>query len=65
MQVKSDRLWSDLMTLAQIGAGRAGGNDRMALTDADRDAKALFADVALDDDYLDFLTLPAYDLVQD
>ncbi len=43
MQVKGDRLWSDLMTLAQIGAGVAGGNNRMALTDADRDAKALFA----------------------
>jgi beta-ureidopropionase / N-carbamoyl-L-amino-acid hydrolase len=43
MQVRGDRLWSDLMTLAQIGAGRAGGNDRMALTDADRDARAVFA----------------------
>jgi malate synthase len=29
------------------------------------DARTVFADVALDDDYLDFLTLPAYDLVQD
>ena len=43
MQVKGDRLWADLMTLAQIGAGVAGGNNRMTLTDADRDAKALFA----------------------
>lgn len=43
MQVKGDRLWSDLMALGQIGAGRAGGNNRMALTDADRDARALFA----------------------
>ena len=43
MQVNGDRLWADLMALAQIGAGAAGGNNRMALTDADRDAKALFA----------------------
>ena len=43
MQVNGDRLWADLMALAQIGAGAAGGNNRIALTDADRDAKALFA----------------------
>lgn len=43
MQVKGDRLWADLMTLAQIGAGVAGGNNRMSLTDADRDGRALFA----------------------
>ncbi|MBX9698082.1 MAG: allantoate amidohydrolase [Acetobacteraceae bacterium] len=43
MQVRGDRLWANLMALAQIGRGVAGGNNRMALTDADRDAKALFA----------------------
>jgi len=42
MQVKGDRLWADLMSLAQIGAGPDGGNDRQALTDGDRDARRLF-----------------------
>jgi N-carbamoyl-L-amino-acid hydrolase len=41
--VDADRLWSDLMTLGTIGALPRGGNDRMALTDADRDGRALFA----------------------
>lgn len=41
--VDADRLWSDLMTLGAIGALPRGGNDRMALTDADRDGRALFA----------------------
>jgi len=40
--VNGERLWADLMTLAQIGAGPDGGNDRQALTDGDRDARALF-----------------------
>jgi N-carbamoyl-L-amino-acid hydrolase len=37
------RLWSDLMTLGTIGALPRGGSDRLALTDADRDARSLFA----------------------
>jgi N-carbamoyl-L-amino-acid hydrolase len=41
--VDAVRLWSDLMTLGTIGALPLGGNDRMALTDADRDGRALFA----------------------
>ncbi len=43
MQVDADRLWSDLMTLATIGALPRGGCDRLALTDADRDGRNLFA----------------------
>ena len=42
MRIDSGRLWSDLMTLGAIGALPRGGNDRMALTDADRDGRALF-----------------------
>ena len=42
-RVDADRLWSDLMTLATIGALPRGGCDRLALTDADRDARNLFA----------------------
>lgn len=37
------RLWSDLMTLASIGALPGGGCDRLALTDADAAARHLFA----------------------
>lgn len=42
MRIDQDRLWSDLMTLGAIGALPRGGNDRMALTDGDRDGRALF-----------------------
>jgi beta-ureidopropionase / N-carbamoyl-L-amino-acid hydrolase len=42
MQIDADRLWSDLMTLAAIGALPCGGCDRLALTDADRDGRNLF-----------------------
>ncbi len=42
-RVDADRLWSDLMTLATIGALPQGGCDRLALTDADRDGRNLFA----------------------
>ncbi|WP_158747050.1 allantoate amidohydrolase [Acidisphaera sp. L21] len=41
--IDAGRLWSDLMTLGQIGALPRGGCDRLALTDADRDGRALFA----------------------
>ena len=37
------RLWSDLMTLASIGALPLGGCDRLALTDADAAGRHLFA----------------------
>ncbi len=42
MRIDQSRLWSDLMTLGAIGALPLGGNDRMALTDADRDGRSLF-----------------------
>ena len=42
MHIDQNRLWSDLMTLGAIGALPRGGNDRMALTDADRDGRSLF-----------------------
>jgi N-carbamoyl-L-amino-acid hydrolase len=41
--IDARRLWSDLMTLGAIGALPRGGCDRLALTDADRDARGLFA----------------------
>ncbi len=41
-RVDGERLWSDLMTLAAIGALPRGGCDRLALTDADRDGRNLF-----------------------
>ena len=41
--IDSARLWSDLMTLGAIGALPRGGCDRLALTDSDRDGRALFA----------------------
>ena len=41
--IDADRLWSDLMTLASIGALPHGGCDRLALTDADAAARQLFA----------------------
>ncbi len=42
MRIDPKRLWSDLMTLGAIGALPLGGNDRMTLTDADRDGRSLF-----------------------
>ncbi len=41
--IDAARLWSDLMTLASIGALPHGGCDRLALTDADAAARHLFA----------------------
>ncbi len=41
-RIDGARLWSDLMTLAAIGALPRGGCDRLALTDADRDGRNLF-----------------------
>lgn len=42
LTVNGDRLWSSLMTMAEIGPGVAGGCNRQALTDADRDGRDLF-----------------------
>ncbi|MEJ1978308.1 MAG: hypothetical protein WDN49_21440 [Acetobacteraceae bacterium] len=41
--IDTQRLWSDLMTLGAIGALPRGGCDRLALTDSDRDGRAVFA----------------------
>ncbi len=43
LAIDGGRLWSDLMTLGAIGGLPRGGCDRMALTDADRDGRNLFA----------------------
>jgi N-carbamoyl-L-amino-acid hydrolase len=40
-EIDGERLWSDLMILAQVGALPAGGCDRLALTDADATARNL------------------------
>lgn len=44
LSIDSDRLWASLMEMAKIGPGVAGGNNRQALTDADGEARRLFAD---------------------
>jgi N-carbamoyl-L-amino-acid hydrolase len=41
LAIDPDRLWSDTLTLAQIGALPAGGCDRLALTEADGAARSL------------------------
>lgn len=42
MRVDGGRLWESLMAMAQVGPGIAGGNNRQALTDADRAGRLLF-----------------------
>lgn len=42
LKVNGDRLWSDLMTMAAIGATANNGSYRTALSDADRDGRNLF-----------------------
>ena len=42
LTIDADRLWSSLMTMARIGPGVAGGCNRQALTDADREGRDLF-----------------------
>jgi len=41
--INAGRLWDNLMEQAKIGPGRAGGLCRLALTDADREVRTLFA----------------------
>ena len=43
LRVNGDRLWQSLMELARIGATPKGGVKRLTLTDADRQARDLFA----------------------
>jgi N-carbamoyl-L-amino-acid hydrolase len=42
LTVDGERLWSSLMAMARIGPGVAGGCNRQALTDADREGRDLF-----------------------
>ncbi|MGM4916448.1 hypothetical protein [Tardiphaga sp. 813_E8_N1_3] len=42
VKVDGDRLWSDIMTMAAIGATANGGSYRTSLSDADRDGRNLF-----------------------
>jgi beta-ureidopropionase / N-carbamoyl-L-amino-acid hydrolase len=46
--VSGDRLWRSLMAMAEVGATPAGGSRRLALTDADRAGRELFAGWALE-----------------
>ncbi len=46
LRVDGDRLWQRLMTLARIGATAKGGVCRLALTDLDRQGRALFVEWA-------------------
>jgi beta-ureidopropionase / N-carbamoyl-L-amino-acid hydrolase len=41
--VSGERLWSDLMAMAEVGATPDGGSHRLALTDDDRAGRELFA----------------------
>ena len=40
--INGDRLWASLMDMAEIGATKAGGCNRQALTEEDRQGRALF-----------------------
>ena len=42
VQVDPDRLWSRLMSMAEVGATPAGGSNRQALSDDDRAGRDLF-----------------------
>jgi beta-ureidopropionase / N-carbamoyl-L-amino-acid hydrolase len=46
--VSGDRLWSDLMAMAEVGATPDGGSSRLALTDEDAAGRSLFAGWARD-----------------
>jgi N-carbamoyl-L-amino-acid hydrolase len=46
--VSGERLWSDLMAMAEVGATPEGGSQRLALTDEDRAGRELFASWARD-----------------
>lgn len=43
LRINPARLWETLMASAEIGKGREGGLARLALSDSDRDMRALFA----------------------
>ena len=66
IRVNGDRLWSSLMEMAELGALPGGGSCRLALTDADVDARDLFVkwcreagcDIAIDQAGNIFATRP-------
>ena len=41
ISINSDRLWDSLMTMAKIGPGIAGGNNRQTITAEDGEARSL------------------------
>ncbi|GIX14221.1 MAG: Zn-dependent hydrolase [Paracoccaceae bacterium] len=43
LRIDPDRLWDSIHEIARIGPGRRGGSNRQALTDADGEARHLFA----------------------
>lgn len=43
LEVNSERLWNSIMEMATIGATAGGGNSRLALSEEDRQGRALFA----------------------
>ena len=43
LKIDGDRLWSNLMDMAKIGATPKGGVKRLTLTDLDRESRELFA----------------------
>ena len=51
LRVDGDRLWRDLMAMAEIGATPGGGSGRLALTDLDRQARDLLGANGIVDDY--------------
>jgi len=48
IRINGTRLWDSLMTMAKIGATEAGGCNRQALTDDDKDGRNLFKQWAED-----------------
>src|SRR5258708_1018757 len=48
LRIDGDRLWQSLIAMAKIGATEKGGNCRLALSDLDRDGRALFIGWATD-----------------
>ncbi len=44
--VSGERLWADLMAMAEVGATAEGGSRRLALTDEDRAGRSLFCEWA-------------------
>lgn len=47
LQVSASRIWDDIEALSAVGATPAGGCERLALTEADREGRELFSELAL------------------